>query len=955
MKKIWMKLVAMAMAIILCGEMLPLNAFAQMGENIENTIEETDAEDNVSVAPDAGVVTYENDASDQLEVLYEVEELREASEKHFRMSDGSYIAVQYDYPVHYEDEDGAWQEIDNTLALAGGDGDVALMSVSGDETTTYQALNGDNSVQFPAQLSDGTLYEVDDGEYTIRLVAGAALFTGETGEQPIDEDLQDNSAETTTEDNVEDTPDDSTIMPPESPVQGEEYSSEESTTSEETQESETDETVESSTEEPEAGSSETIESETTSESTEEQTSNESEENETQTNITDDVSVVILDGATEESVSGDIISETASEAESNVVETVTAESNEEETQGENGESSDMNETEAETTTEQEESESAPGALGEVPEIIPAPEATPASTVDTPSESEGETGVENEEETNVDSITAMGMAQAVTTSDEELTRVFNEAEAVVPSDASVMSLISDNEAEEDLYTQIRQEKAYSSILYEDVYEDVAIRYDLFGPNIKESIIIDEPQESYEYIFSLYLEDLTPELDVESGAVYLKDGNDIAYMMPAPYMFDDNGETSTAVAYGLATVNEGHYVLVVSASKAWINSEDRAFPVTIDPTLYNQSYTATGGYTGITVNYLTSGKHSYKATDQQDQVCGRSSVSSIDFCKIFLNVNTLPTLPKNCVVTDAQIALYCRQLQAVGNASLTVKAQDVISDKPTSPAHDTCGTWIGYMDYDEMESTVTLDGNALDYHTMTSDDVYNYSSWNVTRAALRWYENADNSQKPRAIGLIPSISGGTYVVATFYGYATNHGAMFIVSYRNTVGVEDYYTYQTVGIDRAGTAYVGDFTGQLTLAHSDVSLEKTTFSFDLSHVYNSANNTSQFTNSSSAAINTRTFSSMKTGLGWKLSAQETVVPLSLSGINYLVYNDADGTEHYFMQDGSSSTYNDEDGLGLKIVKSTSGSDTIYTMTDTDAYNTKVFHNGYLISSTDSNGNAIY
>lgn len=48
-------------------------------------------------------------------LVAEVESLRGEFEKHFINEDGSYVAVSYGYPIHYEDEDGAWQEIDNTL------------------------------------------------------------------------------------------------------------------------------------------------------------------------------------------------------------------------------------------------------------------------------------------------------------------------------------------------------------------------------------------------------------------------------------------------------------------------------------------------------------------------------------------------------------------------------------------------------------------------------------------------------------------------------------------------------------------------------------------------------------------------------------------------------------------------------------------------------------------------
>ena len=51
--------------------------------------------------------------------VFEMEDLRDETVKHFRLEDGSYIAAQYDKPVHYLDENGEWQDIDNTLAESG--------------------------------------------------------------------------------------------------------------------------------------------------------------------------------------------------------------------------------------------------------------------------------------------------------------------------------------------------------------------------------------------------------------------------------------------------------------------------------------------------------------------------------------------------------------------------------------------------------------------------------------------------------------------------------------------------------------------------------------------------------------------------------------------------------------------------------------------------------------------
>ena len=51
--------------------------------------------------------------------IYEVTELREENVKHFRLEDGSYVAAQYNYPVHYTDANGQLIDIDNRLTESG--------------------------------------------------------------------------------------------------------------------------------------------------------------------------------------------------------------------------------------------------------------------------------------------------------------------------------------------------------------------------------------------------------------------------------------------------------------------------------------------------------------------------------------------------------------------------------------------------------------------------------------------------------------------------------------------------------------------------------------------------------------------------------------------------------------------------------------------------------------------
>ena len=50
---------------------------------------------------------------------FEITELREENVKYFQQPDGTRVAAMYTSPVHYEDENGVWQDIDNTLTAEG--------------------------------------------------------------------------------------------------------------------------------------------------------------------------------------------------------------------------------------------------------------------------------------------------------------------------------------------------------------------------------------------------------------------------------------------------------------------------------------------------------------------------------------------------------------------------------------------------------------------------------------------------------------------------------------------------------------------------------------------------------------------------------------------------------------------------------------------------------------------
>ena len=288
------------------------------------------------------------------------------------------------------------------------------------------------------------------------------------------------------------------------------------------------------------------------------------------------------------------------------------------------------------------------------------------------------------------------------------------------------------------------------------------------------------------------------------------------------------------------------------------------------------------------------------------------------------------------------------AAPDGSLTVEAHEW----PAAVSDVSGLTW-----YLVHFGSTPVNEETIDYQKLSKKTLGEYVTWDITRTVMQWYQKQNEGDTSGGRGvLLEGIDGHeNYRVANLIGSGYHdYSPYFAVYYRNPVGLESYYTYQEASAGKAGDLSIHNFTNQFTLDRADVSLSLEPASYALRHIYNSATSGIEFSNNEAGGIHTCDYTSMQVGVGWKLSAQQTVVECKVGDETYLVYNDEDGTEHYFRKTAT-NTYEDEDGLSLKIVKSTSGGNTIYTMTDMDKYHTWVFHNGYLISVTDNNSNTIY
>lgn len=111
-------------------------------------------------------------------------------------------------------------------------------------------------------------------------------------------------------------------------------------------------------------------------------------------------------------------------------------------------------------------------------------------------------------------------------------------------------------------------------------------------------------------------------------------------------------------------------------------------------------------------------------------------------------------------------------------------------------------------------------------------------------------------------------------------------------------------------GTLYLNANTGQTVLVNDLFTTNNLACPYTVSLVYNSVYSQQMFTNNVNADIHTADFTKMKLGYGWKLNSQisvtEITIPSYVNGndAKYLIYCDADGTEHYFAESSSRQQY---------------------------------------------------
>ena len=445
----------------------------------------------------------------------------------------------------------------------------------------------------------------------------------------------------------------------------------------------------------------------------------------------------------------------------------------------------------------------------------------------------------------------------------------------------------------------------LIYPGVMQDVDIHLRVSGENVKEDIIriSREAPEGFCYIYQM--KDLDAVQDGNRVAFVNETGEEI-FAAAAPLMKDADGNISEAVTVTLEKGQESCRIRF-TPDKAWMEAPERSYPVVIDPVITSST----------------------KAKDIQD-----AHVDSRNCGTNFFNSIILKTMGGD----NVQRSFLKFKLPSLESAEMVINASFGIGILSGSTAQRTVQIHRVLQDWDSR--TITWNNKPVYEETVQDSCTYQASkdkwiSFDITRMVKEWY------QKGRNFGLMMKddyeLAGYTEFLASDCddSYAELRPRIDI-TYVNYTGLEDYWTYHSQNVGRAGTIHINDYNGNLILERALVSTSGSRMPAAVGLVYNTNDRKKN----------------LGCGYGFRLNYHQTLEKVKIGTIDYYKYTDGDGTVHYFYKNDK-GVWKDESGLELTLTMKTSGTEPLEIRDKEE--NTMLFDSsGHLVKVRDKNANVL-
>lgn len=261
-----------------------------------------------------------------------------------------------------------------------------------------------------------------------------------------------------------------------------------------------------------------------------------------------------------------------------------------------------------------------------------------------------------------------------------------------------------------------KIFSSIVYKNYLSDgIDLEYVIQPYKVKENIIINNKTKFQGYSIKTNSKALIPVLTNENVVEWYNEKGKLYYISNVPYMYDANNEISYDIDLSIKEMDDS-FSISFRPNSDWLNSEERVYPIVIDPVIESARTTS-----NINDTYVYNGCSASTArTGEGTLYVGIKSVNSVmKTHRVFWQSINLPSIDNPSFITDAKFVAKCWNGTTTSRAFSLYRANE---------------SWDGTtLTWSNMPSCTMLVQN-VSRNTSTNEVVFEGDE--VTSTVKNWY---------------------------------------------------------------------------------------------------------------------------------------------------------------------------------------------------------------------------
>ena len=199
-----------------------------------------------------------------------------------------------------------------------------------------------------------------------------------------------------------------------------------------------------------------------------------------------------------------------------------------------------------------------------------------------------------------------------------------------------------------------------LFEDAPE-LSVEYSVYHNKIEEDIFINAPTDLRSFSMNIQTDGLTARLNDNGSVDFIDEKGIMQYRIGIPYMEDANNAVLNDIEVSIEQ-NEDICIVTYTPNENWLTSEERAYPILLDPSITTREYNS-----NIIDTYVSEGDTANHSSEQRLYY----GVKYGNIYRTYIKINYLPNIDATMPVLGATMQLNFFPGTTTGKTAQVYKA--------------------------------------------------------------------------------------------------------------------------------------------------------------------------------------------------------------------------------------------------------------------------------------------